>query len=332
MLYQFLTSLLFTIISSVSLNEKQNFEGFMKFTEKYKKEYSSSSEFQARYKNYLNNLQEIKRSFIPNKNLKFGINKFADLSKEEFAAKYLTLDSDVTRDLVTIDPNDLGLDDVDAPENWDWTEKGIRTKLKTQLQCGGCWAFATSAAIESQYQINYGQNYSFSEQQLIDCDISNNKCDGGNMKKAFIYLQKHGLMLADEYPFNGGSSDECKYDESKTYVKVKSWSFLPKDEELMKKALYKYGPIASGINAWVLEFYESGIFEPFFDFLCPSIVNHAVVIVGYGVDPETHEKYWKIKNSWGDFWGEGGYFRLLRGSGTCGIDQYNLVVDVEKIK
>ena len=332
MSYKIFFTLLIPIIFCGFLeSDTESFKKFEEFTKKYNKEYNSTEEYQKRYNIFKSNLQEMKRStFKTNKNLKFGLNKFADLTKEEFASKYLTFDPESYRDLITIDPEDLGLDEVEAPESWDWTEQGIVTTVKHQLECGACWSFATSAAIESQFMMTYKINTSLSEQQLIDCDKSNNECEGGNMKKAFIYLQSHGLMSSEDYPFEG-SLGECRYNESKTLVKVKNWAFVPKDEELMKKALYKYGPLAGALNGWMLEFYEGGIFEPWFDFLCPSAVNHAVVIVGYGVDEETGTEFWKIKNSWSADWGENGYFKLKRGAGTCGIDQYTLVVDVEKV-
>lgn len=331
------TLIFFSFCDDITKDKK--FQEFLEYTKKYGKVYNSPEEFEKRFKIWKNNFLTIKRN-TPSEsfgdkssiNVKFKLNEFADLSPEEFKEKYLTFDPEMTRDLETINPEDLGLDDVDAPENWDWTEFGIETPVKHQKDCGSCWAFAAAATIESQYIKNYKVNVSFSEQQLIDCDETNNKCKGGNMKKAFIYLQSHGIMLADDYPFINGEGETCNYDETKEYAKVKEWSFIPKDEEDMKKALYKFGPLAGAVNGWLLAFYDGGIYEPWFSILCPSLINHAVVIVGYGVDEETGKKYWKIKNSWGAEWGENGYFRLLRGEGTCGIDQYTLIADIEKIK
>ena len=332
MLYKIFFPLLISIIFCIdSKIDNETFQEFIEYTKKYNKKYNSSEEFEKRYNIYKNNLQEIKRFAIKtNNNLKFGINKFADLTKEEFANNYLNFDPEIYRDLATVNPDDLDLDEVDAPDNWDWTEQGIITTVKHQLLCGACWSFATSAAIESQFMLEYGLNISLSEQQLIDCDYSNKGCSGGNMKKAFNYLKTNGLMSANDYPFIGDSG-ECQYDESKTIVKVKNWAFVPKDEEIMKKALYKYGPLAGALNGWMMEFYENGIFEPYFDFLCPASINHAVVIVGYGIEEKTGMLYWKVKNSWGQDWGDNGYFKVRRGGGICGIDQYTLVVEVEKI-
>lgn len=328
------------IAFSLSIEEKDELlEEFIEYTKKYNKIYSSEEEFQSRFKIWKKNYNLIKRnsptSFLTRGipvGANFALNKFADLSEEEFASKYLTFDPESYKDLTLMSSNQLGLEDVEAPEEFDWEfDRGIKTEVKHQQDCGGCWAFATSASIEAQYFMKYGQNISLSEQQLIDCDENNLKCSGGNMKKAYMYLQEHGLMKSEDYPFINGEG-ECKYDESKGVVKVKEFSFLPKDEEEMKKALYKYGPIAGAVNSILMIFYDNGIYEPWYSSLCPDNINHAVVIVGYGVDKETGTKFWRVKNSWGPDWGENGHFRIIRGEGACGIAKYNLIVEIEKIE
>ena len=51
-----------------------------------------------------------------------------------------------------------------------------------------------------------------------------------------------------------------------------------------------------------------------------ELTNHAVLLVGYGVEEVTGEKYWIVKNSWGERWGENGYFRIRRGTDECAIE------------
>lgn len=321
-------------LSFQKIDQDEKFQEFIEYTKKYNKNYSSPQEFESRFKIWKKNYNKIKRNNpSPGKSgAKFGLNEFSDMSEEEFASKYLTLDPEMYRDLATISSEDLGLDDVEAPEEFDWEfDRGIKTEVKHQMDCGGCWAFATTSALESQYFIKYGSNISFSEQQLIDCDENNLKCEGGNMRKAFLYLQEHGLMKSEDYPFINGEG-ECNYNENKTVIKVTEFSFIPKDEEEMKKALYKYGPLAGAVNGVMLVFYDGGIYEPQYSTYCPDSINHAVVIVGYGIDKETNKKFWRVKNSYGPKWGENGYFRMVRGEGYCGIKRYNLIADIEKIK
>ena len=321
---------------SLKFTENDKLKEFIEYTKKFNKNYSSVKEFQHRFENWKKNYNKIKRlnpsSFSSTdkpKGARFTLNKFADLSQEEFAAKYLTLDPEMYRDLTPLTASDLGLDDVEPPENFDWEfDKNLVTKVKHQQDCGGCWSFATTSTLEYQYLLKYGEKITFSVQQLIDCDENNMKCSGGNMKKAFIYLKDHTLMEEKDYPFINGEG-KCKYDESKGVIKVKEYSFVPKDEEEMKKALYKYGPLAGACDGMFIALYDGGVFD--MEDFCMDTINHAIVIVGYGVD-ENGTKFWRIKNSYGEDWGENGYARLIRGKGLCGIKQYTLIAEIEKVK
>jgi cathepsin F len=322
-------------ISFQKIEQDEKFQEFIEYTKKYNKNYSNPQEFQSRFKIWKKNYNIIKRNNPTSdgsSGAQFSLNEFSDMTEGEFTSKYLTLDPEIYRDLATLSSQELGLNDVDAPEEFDWEyDRGIKTEVKHQRDCGGCWAFATTAVIESQYMMKYGNNISLSEQQLIDCDENNLKCEGGNMRKAFLYLQENGLMKSEDYPFINGEG-ECKYDENKAVIKVKEFNFVPKDEEEMKKALFKYGPLAGAINGIMMAFYEKGVYEPWFSSLCPDNINHAVVIVGYGIDKETNKQFWRVKNSWGPQWGENGYFRIIRGEGICGIKRYNLIVEIEKFE
>ena len=71
------------------------------------------------------------------------MNKFADISEEEFSKMYLGLNAKIPSDIETI-----SFDPALAPDSVDWRTKGVVTKVKDQGQCGSCWAFGTVAAIE----------------------------------------------------------------------------------------------------------------------------------------------------------------------------------------
>lgn len=90
----------------------------------------------------------------------------------------------------------------------------------------------------------------------------------------------------------------------------------PADEELLRKGLYKNGPIAVAINAEKLMMYTGGIID---ETDCdPEALDHAVFMIGYGTENGTD--HWIIKNSWGTSWGEAGTFRFKRNVGTCGVN------------
>ncbi len=343
----------FVYILSIEIEFNDKIQDFIEYTKKYNKEYPTKEEFQKRYQIWKQNFYKIEST---NKNplitplsylkispvLKFKIptvsyrvNKFTDLTKEEFSSKYLTFSDESIKDLPIKTSHELGIDDIkeeEIPENFDWEfDRGIITKIKDQGSCGACFAFATVGIVQSQYLKNYGENISFSEQQIIDCDELSYGCGGGNFKKTFTYLKNNGLMKEEDYPYIMKQGN-CYFNESKALTKVKNFAFLPKDEEEMKKYLYRNGPIVAGMNANILAFYDKGIIEPLEFENCSDKINHAVLIVGYGVDKESGKKYWRIKNSMGQDWGEDGYFKLLRGEGVCKINTYVAMAEIQKLK
>ena len=86
----------------------------------------------------------------------------------------------------------------------------------------------------------------------------------------------------------------------------------------MKREIYHRGPITCSIPVPdALLNYTGGVFE---DTTGAEIPDHVISVTGYGVDRATGKKYWQIRNSWGTYWGEEGFFRVIRG-------QNNLVLE-----
>merc|ERR1719239_683277 len=160
------------------------------------------------------------------------------------------------------------------------------TPVKNQGACGSCWAFSVTGNVEGQQAIKNGELLSLSEQELVDCDKRDNR--------------------------------------SKVAVRVSGGVEISQNETQMAQWLFKNGPISVGLNANAMQFYKGGVSHPW-KFLCSADgIDHGVLIVGFGEHeyPLFHKKmpYWIIKNSWGEGWGEQGYYRLYRGDGTCGIN------------
>ena len=109
---------------------------------------------------------------------------------------------------------------------------------------------------------------------------------------------------------------------------IKDWGYIDPDEEAMTSTLQRVGPLSALLDATQLQYYKGGVWtgaaKPATDgnlLSCSkNYLDHAVLITGFGVDENTGQKFFNLKNSWGADFGEEGYVRILRGSGECGIN------------
>ena len=220
---------------------------------------------------------------------------------------------------------------VSVPDSVDWVTAGAVTPVKNQGQCGSCWSFSTTGALEGAFFVKTGTLDSFSEQHLVDCDTRKNGgkdmgCNGGLMDNAFSWIEKNGGLCAEtEYPYTsgttktGGSCDTtCTVvdgSEVKDFVDVK-----PSSDEAMMTALSQQ-PVSIAIQADQKSFqlYKSGVFTDD----CGTGLDHGVLTVGYGT--MDGKDYYRVKNSWGETWGDAGYIYMGRGTefnsgnGQCGM-------------
>ena len=280
--------LLFALVACEVDYESLVFKHFQKFIKKYNKRYESMNEYLARFNVFRQNLYQTLQN--GKQNHRTGITKFSDLTPQEFAKTYLNLEFPATA-LLNLYPVEAKHTNA-APDAFDC--------VKT-----------------------------FSEQLLVDCDTSDSGCNGGLMELSFTWLKKNGgFMLDADYPYTGRKST-CKQDKTKFvdmtvtgYVKLGSSSstWSPVDEDEVRDFLLETGPLAIALNANPLQTYTGGILDLTKSQCNPDGMNHAVTLVGYGT--EDGLDFWTVKNSWGKSWGESGYFRIARGKGTCGINQY----------
>jgi len=311
-------------VFSACLTEEDAFQKFQQFITKYDKHYSSLEEYMARFKVFSASLR---RPHLLGMSYKTGITKFSDMTRQEFRKTYLNLNFNALTG-INLKPANF-VSNGAAPEELDYIKEGYLLDVKDQGSCGSCYAFGVIANIEGQYYKKYKKNKEFSEQMIVDCDTLDAGCNGGLMEYTFEWLKTNGgIMSMEDYPYKG-RQQTCKADESKydPDAVVVDWQKLgdvetlsPVDEEELKEFLYATGPLTIGINADPLQFYFSGIINLSEDECDPSGMNHAVTLVGYGTEEDT--PYWLVRNSWGENWGEDGYFRIYRGNGVCGVNYY----------
>merc|ERR1712168_1640607 len=236
------------------------------------------------------------------------------------------------------------LRDLSMPASWDWRNiSGVNyvSPVRNQGNCGSCYAFASMGMLEARMRIatNNTQTPVYSPQYIVSCSRYSQGCDGG-----FPYLiagkhaQDFGVVTEECYPYKGEDSScssdvvgKCGRDYVARYSYVGGY-YGGCTERGMMEGLMRDGPMAGAIQVYDdFVHYKSGIYHhvtktspnPFHRLIGYNpfeLTNHAVLLVGWGQDNNTGEKYWIVKNSWGENWGERGFVRIRRGNDEIAIE------------
>jgi C1A family cysteine protease len=176
------------------------------------------------------------------------------------------------------------------------------------------------AVVEGIVKIKNGNLISLSEQQLIDCDEKSHGCNSGYIQTAFeSIIQSQGIVREDDYPYQGNVQTCQLQGQIPVAAQITSFADVTANDEQQLLQVVAQQPVSASI-AVAPEFhqYSEGVYSG----TCGTRLNHAITIIGYGISEEGM-KYWLIKNSWGESWGENGYMKMLRESsefgGHCGI-------------
>merc|ERR1719316_820699 len=251
------------------------------------------------------------------------------------------------------------------PSSFSWSHLQAMKDVIDQGACGSCWASATVAMLRAHTDI-YSQHQDFSIQQLVSCVPNPQECggsggcNGSTGELALDYVMYNGLGTDEEFPYRDSDLITCPVNMVARHLKpipqpngssflamrapgveamdasparqfgMIGWTRLPVNQlKPLFNALYQEGPVAVSVVAgYAWNAYVSGIMNN-----CTQqdmVVNHLVVLIGYGVDSGVGAKYWQIQNSWGNNWGEGGHIRMIRQDDDkeqkfCGMDKDPLI-------
>jgi hypothetical protein len=257
-----------------------------------------------------------------------GLNQFADVPNGEFRQTYASGARGMAFDATADHVDDPTLSAISPEASIDWAQLGYVTPVKDQGQCGSCWAFSTTGSIESAYAIATRQRPpQISEQQFLDCDtgLLHHGCSGGNAIAGFpsAYQWASGQNLCSESSYSYRAiQGTCQSGSCQAAIPrgaVTGWALVPPLSTTMMASAVTRQPVSVALDAGssLVHLYQGGVISG----SCGGALDHAVLVVGYGTD---RLDYWKIKNSWGAWWGEEGYFRIQKGkwnavAGECGV-------------
>ncbi|XP_061724230.1 digestive cysteine proteinase 1 [Cydia pomonella] len=297
---------------------------FNRFKNKHGKTYHGDVEHEKRLNIFRQNLRFVHSHNRARRGYTMAVNHLADRTDDELAALRGRKYSGPNPGL----PFPYGQEDIEAesdklPSEHDWRLFGAVTPVKDQSVCGSCWSFGTAGAVEGALFLKNGNHLvRLSQQALVDCSwgFGNNGCDGGEDYRAYQWIMKHGLPTEEDYGGYLGQDGYCHIDNVTLVTSIKGWvNVTTNDEKALRLAIFKHGPVSVAIDAShkTFSFYSHGVYyEP----QCKSKVedlDHAVLAVGYGI--LNGQKYWLVKNSWSNMWGNDGYVLMSSKDNNCGV-------------
>ena len=281
---------------------------------------------------------------------KQGLNKFSDGSRAAWRKRF---SHNMSRPSVMLSAG-LGREGTDCvssqavpnaevaalPSVVNWVAAGNRVSpVGDQGNCGDCWAWATVATIEGSLDMGGHSLVALSPQDISSCTggQGNSGCNGGNDYLALPWIGIYGIDTLAHQPFldgKTGATSPCNQSRHGA-VNITGCHQIYNNLNTLQTAVATQ-PVSGSIEVVddLME-YTGGIYTgkgdgPGTEGPCQNDttanVNHAVTFVGYGTTPEGID-YWLMKNSWGRDWGENGFFRILRGSNTCGVETYGTTAD-----
>jgi len=317
------------------------------FKSAYKKTYATDADEHMRYKLFLQSKERVEKLNALNGQPAFGLNWMSDrMDSEKHKTGY-----NVPKDFKPTAPILNLTSGMRSPRGIDWRFTKAVTPVKNQGQCGSCWAFSATEAIESQMILSTGGKYDFtlSPQQIASCAPSTGTygclgCNGGFTEGAYEYVKSApGLANGFYIPYEQSLTETqdtlaCPTQKvnqingefeqlSGSYAQVSGYSYaVPpctfgscenQDLKALAAAL-ESTPVSVCVNAGVWNDYTGGVLTAA---ACGSMgaayQDHCVMAVGFNTSAPT--PYWIVRNSWATTWGEQGYIYLEMAKNTCGV-------------
>jgi C1A family cysteine protease len=196
------------------------------------------------------------------------------------------------------------------PASLDYRDNGFVTSIKNQGLCGGCWAFASAATLESQIAMSAPGTPDLAEQILLSCSGAGNCGSGGPIDgPTGNYLKTTGLPPESYFPYTA-TDNICSNAgagwQNNTY-KISQWQDVTTaivTVDGLKNALVTYGPLATAMEVYE-DFYNytNGVYA----YVAGADQGgHAIELIGY----DDNDQAFIAKNSWGTGWGESGFFKI----------------------
>jgi len=286
------------------------------------KAYASVSEHNFRLSAFHENWKNVQEHNAMNLGSTLGMNKFADLTKAEFKKQYLGFKPAANR----VRPPKKVRPYKTTVQSKDWRLSGAVTAVKDQGQCGSCWAFSATEAIETGYFFGTGLQKELAPQQITSCDSSDLGCNGGDPLTAYEYVESiGGIETEAAYPYTSGNSGDtgnCYAQHDQFEAKINSYSTISsrsyEEDDMMQEI--QTSPMSVCVDAETWQLYMGGVVT---SATCGTELDHCVQAVGY----DAENNYWIVRNSWNTDWGNEGYIYVEAGTNACGIAQEATTVD-----
>jgi len=319
LLFVVIVGLLASAAFSFDVSDEQKFRNFIKT---FNKKYSTSVEYEKRFEIFRENLKNAAEKDAKDQYASWGVTKFSDLTQDEFAEKYLMKNLTLPQGLEGGRAWRAPRRAPQLPTSYDWRTKGGVTGVYNQGDCGSCWAFSATEAIESQWFLAGKVNpiESLSMEQIVQCDTGDDGCNGGWPYNAYKYvISAGGIDSYSSYPYTSGDgvTGSCHFVSADIAATLSNWQWVTQsqNEQQMQQFTYSSGPPSVCVDASTWSSYNGGVITAA---SCGTQIDHCVQIVGW--DVVNGQNAWLVRNSWGTSWGPyGGYLYVAMGQDACAI-------------